>query len=152
MAGDRPTDPSGLLGAYRTLDDVPDRHRLRSHEAAYAGRDAWAEWTSERLLPSFGSEASREALRRHERRWKRHMEDAGRHHALATPGDVDAYCAGPLASNSGRTAAEYFRRLVAFYDHLLTSTAHPHVYSPVLMAAASDGPAADMWVTAREER
>jgi len=151
MAGMRPTEASDLLGAYRDLDDVPDRHRLRTHAAAYEGRDAWDEWASEHVLPECGSESGRREALRHERRWKEHMEGR-RHHALATPDDVDAYCAGPLAPNSGRVAAAYFRRVAAFYDHLLTSTGHPHVYSPVLMAAADGGPAAEMWETAAEER
>jgi hypothetical protein len=151
MAGAKPTEPADLLGAYRALDDVPDRHRLREHARAYDGRDAWGEWAAEEVLPGCDSERAERTARRHERRWKSHMEGR-RHHALATPADIDAYCAGPLASNSGRVAAGYFRRLVAFYDHLLTSTEHPHVYSPALMAAAGDGPASDMWVTAEEER
>lgn len=151
MAGNRPTDPAELLGAYRTLDDVPDRHRLREHAEAYEGQDAWGEWAEGHVLPGCSSGTGRGAAMRHERRWKAHM-DGRRHHALATPADVDAYCAGPLAGNSGRVAAAYFRRLAAFYGHLLTSTAHPHVYSPVLMAAAGGGPAAEMWATAEAER
>ncbi len=150
MAGNKPSEPDRLLGVYRTLGDVPDRHLLRNHEEAYAGRDVWGEWAESEVLPDCGAGGA-ELVRRHGRRWKEHMVGR-RHHALATPADVDAFCAGPLASNAGRTAAEYFRRLVDFYDHLRTSTEHPHVYSPVLMAAAGDGPAADMWETAREER
>lgn len=152
MGGARPAEPERLLGVYRAPDDVPDRHRLGNHAGAYEGRDTWGEWASEHVLPSCGSESGAAEARRHGRRWRDHMEGRGRHHALAEPRDVDAYCAGPLAPVSGRVAAAYFRRLVAFYDHLLGSTAHPHVYSPVLMAAADDGPAADMWATAREER
>lgn len=152
MAGSRPTEPGRLLGVYRRLGDVPDRHLLGNHEDAYAGRDVWSEWASEHVLPNCGSESGRQEAERHERLWKEHMRGRGRHHALAEPGDVDAYCAGPLAPMSGRVAAAYFRRLIAFYDHLLGSTGHPHVYSPVLMAAAGGGPAAGMWVTAREER
>ncbi len=152
MAGARPTDPSLLLGAYRSPGDAPDEHRLRAHSAAYEGRDAWGEWESEHVLPDCGSESSIEEARRHGRRWREHMRKRGRHHALAEPGDVDAYCAGPLAKMSGRVAGAYFRRVTAFYDHMLTSTRHPHVYSPVLMAAAGDGPASETWAAAGEER
>lgn len=152
MTGGRPTEPGMLLGVYRSLGDVPDRHLLDNHATAYEGRDVWGEWAAEHVLPDCGSECSVEEVRRHERRWKDHARGRGRHHALAGPADVDAYCAGPLAPLSGRVAAAYFRRLAAFYDHLLGSTSHPHVYSPVLMAAAGGGPAATMWATAREER
>lgn len=151
MAGNRPTEPGELLGVYRDLGDVPDRHRLGQHADAYEGRDVWAEWAEAEVLPDCGDEGAI-LVRRHGERWRSFMGGRGRHHALARPRDVDAYCAGPLAGNSGRTAAEYFRRLASFYGHLLTSTDHPHVYSPVLMAAAGEGPAADTWATAREER
>jgi hypothetical protein len=150
MTGMRPTDPGDLLGVYRRPGDVPDRHRLAQHAAAYEGRDVWREWAESEVLPGCGDEGAR-LVRRHGERWRSHMEGR-RHHALARPADVHDYCAGPLAGLAGRTAAEYFRRLASFYDHLLTSTDHPHVYSPVLMAAASGGPAGGMWETAREER
>jgi hypothetical protein len=151
MPGMRPGDPADLLGAYRTLDDVPDRHRLRHHADAYRGRDAWAEWAEAEVLPGCG-EAGGRLVRRHGEDWRGHM-GGRRHHALARPGDVEDYARGLLdGPRSGRTAAEYWRRVAGFYDFLLGSTAHPHLYSPVLMAAAAGGAAGEMWRVAGEER
>ncbi|WP_136602227.1 hypothetical protein [Salinigranum halophilum] len=146
MAGNRPTEPGELLGAYRRLGDVPDRHRLRHHAPAYEGRDAVGGWLERHVLPGCGTEHSREKALRHGRRWREHMDERGRHHALATPADVEAYAAS--LSGSDRTVARYWRRLVAFYEHLLTSTDHPHLYSPVYMAADAGGEARRAWDTA----
>lgn len=139
-----PNDPADLLGIYRDLDDVPDRHRLRAFADTYEKRDTWGEWYEQCVLPECNSKTGREEAIRHEERWKKHM-DTRRHHALATPADVDAYSANLFVRNSGSGVARYFRRVASFYDYLVGSTEHPHVYSPVLIAASGDGPAAKAW-------
>jgi hypothetical protein len=144
MAESRRHEPGDLLGVYRELGDVPDRHRLRAFAEAYEGRDAWHEWYEARVLPECHSEHGLKEAERHERCWKAHM-DGRRHHALATPADVDDYCGALLDAYSESSVAKYFRRVASFYGYLVCSTGHPHVYSPVLMAAAADGPASEAW-------
>ncbi|WP_142856379.1 hypothetical protein [Salinigranum halophilum] len=146
MAGNRPTEPGELLGVYRRPADVPDRHRLAHHAPAYEGRDVIGEWLAEHVLSGCGTDNAREKALRHGRRWRDHAEGRGVHHALAGPGDVEAYAAS--LSGSDRTVARYWRRLVAFYEHLLTSPDHPHLYSPVYMAADMGGAAREAWDTA----
>lgn len=143
MAGNRPVAPGELLGVYRRPCDVPDRHRLLHLAPEYEGRDVWSEWSKSHVVPNCSSRDARRRVERHGRRWRGHMDGRERHHALARPADVEAYAAS--LDGSSRTVAEYWRRLVAFYDWLLSSPEHPHLHSPVLMAADMGGEARRVW-------
>jgi hypothetical protein len=65
------------------------------------------------------------------------------------PADVEAWCAALLDDCSERRAFDYWLRVNRFYDWLLWHPDHPHVYNPVLMAAASGGAAAAVWAYKR---
>lgn len=145
MAGLRPDEPGQLLGAYRRLGDVPERYRLGQHADAYEGRDTWRQFVEATILSGSNSEQTIRRVERQGAYWRSFMNGRGRHHALAEPADVEAYAGSLLEQKADRTAAAYFRRLRSFYGWLLTSTEHPHVYSPVLMAADAGGDAAEIW-------
>jgi len=66
------------------------------------------------------------------------MSEREAHHALAAPNDVEAWSSG-LDVFQPRHAHRYWRRIRRFYDWLQWHTEHPHVYTPVLMAAAEGG-------------
>lgn len=127
------------MGVYKTLTDVPERRRFRQFEAVYEGRDVWGEYCDEDLFDRLKSENSRKPARRTERRWKAHMDERGRHHALATPDDVEAWFADILESGKFSLEMVYanqYLRVENFYTWLQNHTEHPHVYHPVWMAAA----------------
>lgn len=133
------------MGVYKSLDDVPRHHRLGHYVESYAGRDVWAEFV-EANRDRYASERSREDSRRIERRWKDHMADRGRHHALARPEDVETWIVWLLDRMKPSTAYNpYWVRLEALYDWLLWHRDHPHVYNPVLMAAAEGPAAGEVW-------
>lgn len=139
-------DPERRMGVYKTLADVPSRYRLESYAAEYEGRDVWAEFLELDLLNRGESERFRESVERAGRRWKAHMADRERHHALATPSDVDSWASVLLEKMQYKTAYNnYWTRIEAFYSWLQSHTEHPHTYHPPLMAAAGDGAASELW-------
>ncbi|WP_222919107.1 hypothetical protein [Natrinema sp. SYSU A 869] len=137
MAKQKPVDPRNRIGVYKRLADVPDRYRLENQAAEYEGRDVWSEFIEyERETVGYDSDRYIQNSERCERYWKEHMEDRGRHHALATPTDVETFISGLLDRMESRTAYQpYWVRLESFYDHLQWRVDHPHRYHPVVMAA-----------------
>ena len=139
-------DPVARMGVYKRFDDVPDRYRLNHHADAYAGRDVWEEFLLTYLLVKYNSETFQQRARRAGRHWSNHMETRGRHHALATPDDVEAWCIELLERLEVTTAYnEYWVCLERFYTWLQWHTDHPHTYQPFLMAAAESDAAQTIW-------
>jgi len=127
---------------------VPDRYRLYHHADAYEGRDVWAAFIAyEQAEHGYDSHRYEQNSATCGRRWKEHMADRGRHHALATPEDVETFMSGLLDRMKPDTAySGYWTRLEPFYTWLQMHTEHPHRYHPVLMAAAVPGStAAALW-------
>jgi hypothetical protein len=143
-------DPLGRLGVYKSIEDVPDRYRLRVHESKYAGRDVWQEYRESEL--SGAAETVRRETDLVERSWKKHMEDQGRHHALATPSDVETWIPKLLERMQlVRAYNPYWVRLEEFYDYLMWHKDHPHVYHPPRMAAGLDGSANEIWTVKTQD-
>lgn len=144
--GSKSPDPRDRMGVFKRLDDVPERYRLHHHAAAYDGRDVWSEFLSEYLFPRFNSGRFKEDARRAGRYWKEHMADRDRHHALATPADVETWMADLLDRLKLKTAYNsYWVRIERFYWWLQWRTDHPHNYHPVLMAAANGEASEEIW-------
>lgn len=140
------TNPAERLGVYKSLADVPDRYRLRTHSSAYEGRDVWHEFLTEYLFERFNSERFKDDARRAGRYWKEHMEQRERHHALATPTDVEMWIADLFADRKVKTVYnEYWVRIERFYWWLQWHTEHPHVYNPVLIAAVEGTTSQTVW-------
>lgn len=138
-------DPRDRLGVYARLADVPDRYRLSHHAEAYENRDTWQEFCEEYEYAE-GSHGGYEAeVDRVGDAWKAFMADRDPHHALATPHDVDAWCAHLLSEKSERRTYDYWLRVNRFYDWLQWHTDHPHVYNPALMAPVMDEAARVAW-------
>ena len=59
MSSGLSANPNDRMGVYKSLADVPERYRLRQHQAAFEGRDVWAEYTTRsyfqqyRLVPLY---------------------------------------------------------------------------------------------------
>lgn len=143
------SNPEDRLGVYKCIDGVPTHHRLHQHAEGYRGRDVWKEYVEEtNLYGRYDSARFKPATTRAVASWKTHVEERGRHHALATPADVNTWCTELLASRNNRTVYNhYWTRLAAFYEWLRWHTAHPHTYDPFLMAAHeyTDGAAGRVW-------
>jgi len=140
------TDPGERAGVYKHLNDVPDRYRLYQHAAAYEGRDVWEEYLTEYFFENYGTDYTREYTRRAGNDWKEHMADRGRHHALATPKDVETWCTALVERMKVASAyRNYWPKLEGFYSWLHTHTEHPHVYHPFRMAAAEYPNAGAIW-------
>lgn len=139
MSGRISPDPNDRMGVFKCLADVPDRYRLKQHAAAYDGEDTYNEYLIEKLLPDHpdATDKYRKSVQRAGRRWKAHMDDRGRHHALATPEDVEAWCTDLLDRHTvGTACAQYWLRIEGFYSWLQAHPQHPHTYHPVWMAVA----------------
>ena len=138
-------DPADRLGVYKRLSDVPNRYRLHHHAEAYEGRDTWQEFCEEYEYEQGSHERYEEEVDRVGSDWKKHMASSERHHALATPEDVEAWCANLLADKSERRTYDYWLRVNRFYDWLQWHSEHPHVYNPVLMAAVAGDATKRVW-------
>ena len=137
--------PEGRIGIYKKIEDVPNRYRLRNHDAAYADRDVWSEFKSS-ITYDFDSDHYQATFRRVNQSWKEHMEGRNRHHALARPDDVERWCSQLAETRTlGTVWKEYWVRLEQFYSWLYFHTEHPHVYHPVLMAAVSYETSGEIW-------
>jgi hypothetical protein len=138
-------DPHDRMGVYKRIEDVPTRYRLENHASAYEGRDTWSEWAVE-ATQQYTSERYALWLDRTRRSWKDHMDERGRHHALATPDDVEAWSEKLLERCKPLSAYQiYYTKLESFYDWLYIHTRHPHVYHPVWMAAAEGEATGKIW-------
>jgi hypothetical protein len=141
-------DPNDRMGVFKQLSDVPDRYRLHQHATAFQDRDVWDEYTTEGYWPQYPdpSEQLRESVERAGRYWKEHMESRGRHHALATPEDVESWTEQLLDRVTVETAySEYWNRIEGLYTWLQTRTDYPHVYHPVWMAVANYPHSKTVW-------
>lgn len=141
----KPLAASDRLGVYKRLSDVPDRHRFDQYAAAYADRDVWGEFCEAHEYARSGSREYRREVDLVGERWRSFMADRGRHPALATPEDVDAWCASLRESLSWARVFEHWVRVNRFYDWLQNHTEHPHRYNPALMAAANGKTAPVLW-------
>jgi len=140
------TNPAERLGVYKSLEEVPERYRLSNHTTTYKGRDVWTEFLTTHLFEKFDSDRFKEDARRAGRYWKEHMAERERHHALATPADVETWMNGLLTRMNLKTAYNsYWVRLERFYSWLQWHTEHPHVYNPLLMAAVDGEAARKVW-------
>lgn len=128
----RPYSPHDRLGVFKHLSDVPTRRRFYQYAQGYEGLNTWEEYRATVDL----SDHMSEEWARFSRRWKAHMNSQERHHALATPDDVEAWSETLLERFSIDRAYQHWNVIEGFYDWLMWHTEHPHTYNPFHMAAA----------------
>lgn len=144
--------PERRIGVYKQLADVPEHHRLAQYEESFEGKDVWSEHVAAQSN-AFDSDHYHATFRKAGRSWKNHLTDRGRHHALATPHDVETWVTSLAETRLLRTVrTEYWIRVEEFYSWLQFHTEYPHVYHPVLMAASHYGTARAVWMTKFEGR
>jgi len=146
MAAKLSPDPRDRMGIYQTLSDVPPEKRLKRYADDYENEQTYRRYLENHLFEKFDSDRLVEKAQLAGRRWRAHMSERGRHHALATPSDVEAWMCRLLDRVSMNTAYNtYWVKLERFYCWLQRRVDHPHSYHPFLMAAAEYPTAADVW-------
>lgn len=137
-------DPKRRIGVYKTLDQVPLHSRLSTSERAFAGRDVWAEYVEAELPDAAKTVQYETGLV--EESWKNHMQQRGRHPALARPADIESWFAELIdRMQTKRAYNPYWVRVDEFYTYLLWHTEYPHSYHPPRMAAGQNGVTRDVW-------
>jgi len=142
------TSPRDRMGVYKRIEQVPDERRLNSFAGSYKDRDMWAEFLDvDRPHRYQNWDHYKTKLERAGRRWKDHMDEQGRHHALAQPDDVEAWSQSLLDELTEGTAYRHWCQVEKFYTWLQYHIDHPHTYQPVWMAVAEhdDGAAGRLW-------
>jgi len=148
MSARKGVRPEQYAGVFHHYEDIPERYRLQTYADQYDGEDTLGQYV-ENVLHGEGkshSETFQQRTRRAVKSWRKHMDDRGRHHALATPDDVEAWCGDHLSRVTRETAyMNYYVRIYQFYEHLVTTHHHPHVYNPFIIAAIEGGDARELW-------
>lgn len=140
-------DPDRYAGVFHCYAEIPERYRLQTFAPQYAGEDTWQTYVETVLFQKHpNSETIRTDARTAERSWRTHMDERGRHHALATPADAKTWCQRLLDGLAVDTCYKtYFLRIYQFYEYLKDSYRHPHLYNPLLLAAIEDADARRIW-------
>lgn len=149
MSSRKGIQPEQYAGAFQQYEDIPDRYRLETYSQQYSGDDTWQQYRDGVFLPEHDySNHAQKTARTAGNSWLDHMSEQGRHHALATPSDVDDWTQNLL--NGERTRRHcyehYFVRILQFYEHLKTSYQHPHLYNPLLLAAIEYEATRHLWM------
>lgn len=145
------SDVQERMGVYKRFSDVPAERLFHRFADQYEGQDTWAEFYA-----TIDHAPSQEARwNRGERDWKEFMAECGRHHALATPDEAEAWVARLLDRITPSTAmTHYYGKVEKFYYWLQWHTDHPHTYHPFWMAIVEnpDGATAEIWNYLHEVR
>lgn len=147
------TSPEEYAGAMQHFDEIPERYRLETYTGQYRGDNTWERYVDEVLLEEKDSDRIRQTARLGGNSWLEHMADRPRHHALASPEDVNEWCEMHLGERTRKTIYEYyFVRVYDFYEHLKHSNQHPHLYNPFLLAAIEFEATRSVWMVRIDRR
>lgn len=153
MARVNQSKPSHYAGAIQHYDNIPQRYQLATYAGHYRDDETWSRYVEEVLLEEYDSDRMRQAARLAGTSWNEHMEERGRHHALASPEDVDTWCVALLEDRAPKTCYEYyFLRIYDFYEYLKSDFQHPHLYNPVLLASIDYEAPRTIWMVRVERR
>lgn len=156
---DRPDDAPGVrdveywLGIYRSIDQIPNRYRLKNYEAEFNNEDTWNKYLETR--DDLAESTKKNSWNPCGDRFKKFMhEEVGRHHALPHPDNIEAYLAyiksgGYSIKVTERTLNtvyyQHLSPLKTFFGWLVHHVDYPHIYNPVLLAAHADGIVRETW-------
>lgn len=153
--------PEDWLGIYTTLEEVPDRYRLRNFETQLAGENPFEDYLDS--LDDISERSRERKYRKAYRDFTGFMEEQGTHPACPTPDQVERFFVrardGDWSNVSERSwstlYATYLSPLKMAFKWIVHHVDYPHVYNPLLMAAAQEGVTRDIWIwktTESEER
>ena len=151
----KPTTPETHAGIFQQYEDIPARYRLETYVHQYQDDDTLDRYLDQAYFKNKSevSDSMRRRVQRFRDSWMDHMAERDRHHALATPEDVDTWCQTLLERCTARTSYRtYYYRIYNFYEHLKTSYRHPHLYNPLLLAAIEYEPTYEIWSHRVKER
>lgn len=142
------TKPEQFAGPFQSFSDIPPRYQLEIYSNRYESMETWEQYCEDILFETHDSTHMRNVAEKAGQSWRAHMEQRGRHHALATPADANEWCKKLLSEGRCRRTCyeQYFVRIYQFYDHLKTSHRHPHLYNPLLLAAIEYEAARYIWM------
>lgn len=156
---DRPDDAPGRrdveywLGIYKSIDEIPDRYRLRNYETKFAREDTWEDYLSTR--DDLAESTKENTWYPCGDRFREFMqEEAKRHHALPHPKDIEAYLTQikdggysvkVTARSLNTVYYQHFSPLKNFFNWLMHHVDYPHIYNPVLMAAHTEDVTREIW-------
>jgi hypothetical protein len=130
-----------LLGVFKSIEDVPERYRLRNHKGALP-EDPFGDF----LDALDYADSTLSTYETAGRRWADYMATEGRHPALAEPRHVEAFLSMIREGVTVATAyARYYAPLKSFYEWMAEHCGYPHRYSPVAMAVDAGGTARECW-------
>lgn len=140
-------NPEDRLGVYKSLSDVPQRYRLENYAKVYEGEDVWQRFCEEFEYEHATYDRYERQLDIMGQKWKEFMAGQNRHHALATPDDIEAWCRELRVEQNKtlRRMHDHWLRIDRFYRWLQWHVEYPHVYRPPLMAVLLDGHCAEAW-------
>ncbi len=150
MTRPKGTRPEQYAGVFQSYEEIPNKYRLETFTTEYRNEATWDNYVTEVLYgeQDSPSKALRKTVRLAGDSWQDHMEEQNRHHALATPSNVETWTQ-KLTSNgwTRKTCYEhYFVRIYQFYDYLRSSYRHPHLYNPALLAAIEYETTRNLWM------
>ena len=147
MSRRKGTKPEQYAGPFQEYATIPERYRLGTYVSHYKDDETWARYRDEVLLEQTDSAYMQDSARTAGASWCEHMDEEGRHHALATPAQVDRWCQNLRDGRNTRTCYEhYYVRIYQFYDYLKTNRKHPHIYNPLLLAAIEYEATREIWM------
>ena len=133
------------LGIYKSLGDVPSKHRLGTHTDQFEGdqlRTPYEQWVS----ATVDAEWKQDECRRVKDRWKAHMAEQGVHHALPKPAHVESFIHELMQEVSlDRVYRPYWLYLKRFFAWMMRRRDYPHLYNPVLVACAEYPSCGRIW-------
>jgi hypothetical protein len=141
-------DALAFLGAFKRVEDVPDRYYLPHFASDVDAEDAWNEFDSE-VLEGLTYHTRRYVYGKAWREWKSFCDSHNVHPALSNPQDIEAHLSEQRGfMNKLKSAHDSrFRPLFRWFRWMQFHTDYPHRYNPVVMAALLGGATADIWQT-----
>lgn len=142
------TKPEQFAGPFQDYDQIPTRYQLGTYSSIYRGKEIWEDYKENVLFEEHDSEYIRKTARIAGNSWLDHFEQRSKHHALATPTDVEMWCQKLRNGNRARRTCyeHYFIRIYNFYKYLKQSRRHPHLYNPLLLAAIEFDTTREIWM------
>lgn len=141
-------DALAFLGAFKRVEDVPDRYYLPHFASDVDAEDAWNAFDAEEL-EGLSAHTRRYVYGKAYREWMAYCDDHNVHAALANPQDIEEHIAvqRKIVNKLKTVHDARFRPLFRWYRWMTFSTEYPHRYNPVVMAVLLDGSTADIWQT-----
>ena len=131
---------NAVLGVYKSLQDTPEKYRLKQFVSEYEGRPIMDEY-----LDSHKPDISERTRNDRYHRTRRRVEDVvDRHYAFLTPTQADAVFETIRDNDIYSQYTAYLNSLRGMYEWLVWRSDYPHRYNPIDMAIRQQGAVHDI--------